>query len=277
MADNFCRFNTGIGYSKRELYADDEEVIFTFARPVFLAGTSPYISQGDLADRCVAIELKRIPKGKRKEKDDMMPEFRKRWPSIFGALLDNFVVGLRNIKSVKIEADIRMVGFAKWGVACSGDAFLDAYLGASEEQAREALGRNLVFRTLMSMLYNECVTSNIIVAEKFNIEVEGSMSFLYEKILRTAQVEDKYVEKSKGWPQGARALSAWFTRNAVLMEKIGIRVHRGRKNKGSQVSLVIPKEEFESMDYRFKEEGEGINEKRCELFRFRENLEEIKF
>lgn len=53
--DAMCRLATGSGFSTRELYENDTEMIFSASRPIIFNGIEPVISGHDLIDRCIVI------------------------------------------------------------------------------------------------------------------------------------------------------------------------------------------------------------------------------
>ena len=51
LSDALCRLASGGGFAVRQLYTDDEEVLFEAARPILLNGSEEVISRPDLGDR----------------------------------------------------------------------------------------------------------------------------------------------------------------------------------------------------------------------------------
>jgi hypothetical protein len=63
ISDTFCRLATGGGFAVRQLYTDQDEVLFEAARPVILNGIEDIVERPDLADRAVFLTLEPIPRG----------------------------------------------------------------------------------------------------------------------------------------------------------------------------------------------------------------------
>jgi hypothetical protein len=57
ISDTLCRLATGGGFAVRQLYTDQEEVLFDAARPVILNGIEDIVARPDLADRAVFLTL----------------------------------------------------------------------------------------------------------------------------------------------------------------------------------------------------------------------------
>ena len=61
LSDTLCRLATGGGFSTRQLYTDEDEVLFASTRPVILNGIEDIVSRPDLADRAIFLTLAPIP------------------------------------------------------------------------------------------------------------------------------------------------------------------------------------------------------------------------
>jgi hypothetical protein len=61
ISDTLCRLATGGGFAVRQLYTDQDEVLFDAARPVILNGIEDIVTRPDLADRAVFLTLEPIP------------------------------------------------------------------------------------------------------------------------------------------------------------------------------------------------------------------------
>jgi hypothetical protein len=80
-------------------------------------GISDFTTRHDLADRSLILQLPPIPKSKRKSEKDLMLDWEKAKPQIFGALCQAVSVALGNIDNVKLPDLPRMADFATWGTA----------------------------------------------------------------------------------------------------------------------------------------------------------------
>ena len=57
LSDALCRLATGGSFAVRQLYTDDEEVLFEAARPILLNGIEEVVSRPDLGDRAIFLTL----------------------------------------------------------------------------------------------------------------------------------------------------------------------------------------------------------------------------
>jgi hypothetical protein len=114
LSDALCRLATGGSFAVRQLYTDDEEVLFEASRPILLNGIEDVISRPDLGDRAIFLTLAPIAETDRRPEAELWREFEIARSRILGAL----VQGLRAIKHVQLEALPRMADFALWAAAC---------------------------------------------------------------------------------------------------------------------------------------------------------------
>ena len=135
LSDALCRLSTGGGFATRELYANNEEVLFDAMRPVLLNGIEELATRSDLLDRALVLNLPTIPEDKRRSEADVQSEFEATRPAILGALLDAVSSALRRLGTGKLSHLPRMADFALWATVAEpalslpDGAFLRAYYG----------------------------------------------------------------------------------------------------------------------------------------------------
>src|SRR5262249_19745128 len=118
LSDALCRLASGGSFAVRQLYTDDDEVLFQAARPILLNGIEEVISRPDLGDRAIFLTLAPIGEVQRRPENELWREFEIVRPHILGALLDAVVHGLRAVGRVHLERLPRMADFALWAAAC---------------------------------------------------------------------------------------------------------------------------------------------------------------
>jgi hypothetical protein len=64
LADEACKAVTGIGQTKRKLYTNDEDVVYEYKRCLGFSGINICMTEPDVLDRSILIELRRIPRDK---------------------------------------------------------------------------------------------------------------------------------------------------------------------------------------------------------------------
>jgi len=118
LSDALCRVATGGSFAVRQLYTDDEEVLFKASRPTLLNGIEDVVGRSDLADRTIFLTLAPIGEEQRRSEAELWREFEAVRPRILGALLDATVHGLRALSGVRLGRLPRMADFALWATAC---------------------------------------------------------------------------------------------------------------------------------------------------------------
>ena len=162
LSDLLCRVVTGTGISKRRLYTDDDDVVYKFKRPIGVNGINLASVRPDFLDRALVIEVKRIPKGKRKRDEDIKREFRQLLPEVLGWVFDILVKALRyrkeNPEKIKLSEYPRMADFAESCeivsrcIGYAENTFVDAYFENIEIQNEEIIESSIVAKILLQFL-----------------------------------------------------------------------------------------------------------------------------
>ena len=211
ISDTLCRLATGGGFAVRQLYTDQDEVLFDATRPVILNGIEDIITRPDLADRAIFLTLEPIPEERRRPEKELWAAFEKVRPQILGALLDAVSLGLRRLPETRLDRLPRMADFALWATACEGvlwkgGTFCRAYAGNRDEAVDSVIEADPVGSAICSMM-------------SMRTEWKGTASDLLGAL---AEVAGERIAKSKGWPNSPRALSGRLRRAATFLRKIGI-------------------------------------------------------
>ena len=136
-SDALCRLSTGGGFTTRELYTDQDEILFDAMRPSILNGIEDVVTRSDLADRSIMLTLSPIADDKRRTEAEIWSEFEAMHPAVLGALLDAVVYGLRELPNVKLKRRPRMADFAMWITACEPELKLKCSFDTAYNANRE--------------------------------------------------------------------------------------------------------------------------------------------
>src|SRR5262249_58768264 len=112
LSDAFCRLATGGGFSTRQLYTDDDEVLFGSKRPILLNGIDDVATRPDLADRSIVQNPAAISDERRHPQTDLWKEFEQRRPRVLGALLTAISNGLRFLQGGRLDTKPRRAASA---------------------------------------------------------------------------------------------------------------------------------------------------------------------
>ena len=233
ISDTLCRLATGGGFAVRQLYTDQDEVLFDSCRPIILNGIEDCITRPDLADRAVFLTLESIPEDKRKSEQHLLGEFRRERPQILGALLDAVSHGLKRLPDVQLDRLPRMADFAKWATACEtaiweAGTFTSAYGDNRTEAVNTVLEADPVATALRAHMARLTEWSG-------TKELLGALS----NIVGEAEA------KTKTWPTAPNKLSRRLRRAATFLRQIGIKIEETRQGKAGARMLHITREEKE--------------------------------
>lgn len=158
MQDALCILSTGGGYSKRQLYSNDDEHVINVRRPWMLNGISIAVTQQDLVDRVISIECPVIEE--RQSSSRQWAEFENALPGILGGLLDTAAKALAILPSMKLPAADRprLVEFALLGMAVAQSAgrspseFMDKFKELRAETVARTLDASPVAAAVVDMI-----------------------------------------------------------------------------------------------------------------------------
>lgn len=238
-SDALCRLSTGGGFGTRELYSDDEEVIFDAQRPIILTGIEDLASRADLLDRSLLGRLPRIEEEKRRTEADFWARFDAARPRMLGALLDAASGALRELPRVRLDRLPRMADFALLGVAVEralewpDGSFLSAYGRSRGDASVAALESSMIFPALEEF-----------VGELHGGAWNGTCQQLLNDLTRIAGDRSR----SKYWPGSPRGLSGQLRRLAPSLRGAGIVITFGQSDgSNSRRSVRVERCEGESV------------------------------
>ena len=228
ISDTLCRLATGGGFAVRQLYTDQDEVLFHAARPVILNGIEDIVTRPDLADRAIFLTLEAIPEERRRPEKELWAEFNAARPQLLGTLLDAVSHGLNRLPDTRLDSLPRMADFALWATACETalwptGTFGAAYAGNRDEAVDSVIEADPVGSAIRSLIGTRT-------------EWTGTASELLGAL--DEEVGEK-VRKSKAWPSSARALSGRVRRAATFLRKVGIDITFEREGRARTRTIRI--------------------------------------
>lgn len=229
MSDAICRLATGGGFTTRELYSDNSEVLFDAQRPVILNGIEEFVERDDLRDRALILSLPYVPDEKRRDEKTFWRQFEAARPQFLGALFDALAVALKNITRTELPTLPRMADFARWAVAAepglglSPGSFLRSY----------KLNRRLAIDLTIESDPVAQAVRKLVVTGPF----DGTASQLQLDLKRVAEPG---AVSSRGWPPTASHLSGRLKRAMAALREVGITVeYRRAKSRDRQRLITI--------------------------------------
>lgn len=227
MSDTLCRLATGGGFALRQLYTDQDEVLFEAARPVILNGIEEIVARPDLADRSVFLTLEPIPEEKRRPEAELWAAFDAERPRLLGVLLDAVVEGINRLPSTHLKKLPRMADFALWASACEtalwpAGTFWSAYCTNRSEAAQSVLEADSI-----ALMVRELVDQRTVWT--------GTCADLLEEL--SSLLSDVTV-RPKGWPDSPRKLSGRLRRAAGPLRTMGIEIEFNRDGSRNRSRIV---------------------------------------
>ncbi|HZA24316.1 MAG TPA: hypothetical protein VFA32_17230, partial [Dehalococcoidia bacterium] len=223
LSDALCRLCTGEGFSKRELYTNDDDIVYSFRGLGGITGINLVVTKPDLLDRAIILRLEPIPEERRLTEGELWASFEEMRPYILGSMFDTLAEALRRYSEVKLTRLPRLADFARWGVAIAealghtGGEFLEAYGVNMQYQTEAALEESLVAQSILWFLEE-------------STEWEGTATQLLQEL--ESRAEQLHINiKINGWPKGANSLVKRLREVAPNPRRTGVHV-REHKSKG---------------------------------------------
>jgi len=228
ISDTLCRLATGGGFAVRQLYTDQDEVLFDAARPVILNGIEDIVTRPDLADRAIFLTLEPIPEERRRPEKALWDEFNAARPQLLGTLIDAVSHGLRRLPDTRLDRLPRMADFALWATACetalwTAGTFGAAYAGNRDEAVDSVIEADPVGSAVRSLM-------------GARTEWTGTASDLLGAL---AEEVGEKVRKSNDWPSSPRALSGRVRRAATFLRKVGVDITFEREGRARTRTIRI--------------------------------------
>lgn len=225
VGDMLCRAVTGGTFSKRQLYTDDDDVLFSFKRAMILTTINTPTNAPDLLDRFLMINVEFLPPNKRRLESELWDRFFLERPKILGGLLDALAKAITARSKVRIPYPPRMVDFAYWGTAIA------MALGYKENDFIDALSRNVRRQV------EELVQSNpVAAAVKRFMEERTTWKGSASKLLKNLN-ELPGQELGVSWPKTANHLSRRLRILQSSLRQLGIEADIGKSSAGREIIL----------------------------------------
>lgn len=228
MSDVLAMACTGGGFSKRQLYTDDDDIIYQVKRCIGLNGINLLISKADVMDRSILLTLERIDPTERIEEVDLWAGFEKERARILGGIFDTLSQAMAIHPSLRLSRLPRMADFARWGYAIAealgkrGNEFLNAYQVNIERQNEEVVQGNTLAQAVLNFIADE---------EKWNGYVREAF-----EILRNIANPTK---TDRTFPGDQKNLRKHLERIKTTLIEFGVRFEIGKRDKrGVPISFL---------------------------------------
>jgi hypothetical protein len=212
LSDALCRLASGGGFAVRQLYTDQDEVLFDAARPVILNGIEDVVTRPDLADRSIFLTLPAVADRRRQSERELWRQFELARPPILGTLFDLVAHGLRTLPDVGVDRLPRMADFALWAEACETVLRPPGTFGRAYEANRRTAIEDLIDVDPVAALVREIMANRTTWT--------GSASDLLR--MGADLADHSILRGGPGWPKNPRALAGRLRRARTFFRTLGI-------------------------------------------------------
>jgi hypothetical protein len=225
LSDSLCRAVTGDGDVRRALYTDQDVSVIAFRRVPIINGIDIQVTQGDLADRILRVDLPRVTK--RRDDAELAAAWAKARPDILGGLLTLAAQVHHRLPAVTVTDSPRMASFAR--VLAAVDEIFDT---ASLDRYREQSKRTAA-DTLDAPFIAELVERRLSFTDNTSAEILAAL---------TPAGPD--WKPPREWPKNARAVTGQLTRHAPALRGQGWAIDHdaGRNEAGTRKWTISPPE-----------------------------------
>lgn len=229
LSDSLAKASTGDGFSKRELFSDDDDVIYSFQRTIGIDGINQVVEKADLLDRSILLGLERIPKEARREERIFWQEFDEVRSYALGAIFSAVSEAMKRYPEIELSSLPRMADFTRWGCAIAESIgftqkdFLSAYFANINLQSDAALDASPVGTAIVGLM------------EDRN-DWEGTASDLLTRLDDLAK-DLKLNVKAHNWPKDPSWLVRRLETVVPSLQEQGIKVIRDIHSRPKRIVL----------------------------------------
>jgi DNA polymerase elongation subunit (family B) len=234
ISDILCRAVTGSGFSKRELFTNDDDVIYNFKRCIGINGINLGATKSDLIDRGLIIEHTPIPRDKKRLVKEIWQKFNEIRPQLLGYIFDILIRVLKfqkqNPEGLRLREYPRLADFTEVGEIISrcmdneAGKFVDAYFRNIDLQTRDIVENDVVGKAI-----------EILIDSRTPPLWNGTITELLDLLTKIAQ-DNLRIKTSNGklWPQAPNSLSRRINLIRADLRSIGIIVEKDSLNKSDR-------------------------------------------
>lgn len=231
ISDALCGLVTGVGFSKRKLFTDDEDVLFDQKVAIGISGINLVAEKADLLDRCLILQFQRIPNEQRKSEHEFWEKFNEQKAHILGALFTALSTTLKVVKDIKLTSKPRMADYARYGASAS------VALGNTAEDFIKAFDEN-VTRQNKAALESSSTAQVVLAFMREHPMWQGTSSDLYNALKVMAEKSGLQIGGSDGFPKS----SNWLWRRIMQVRPnllaLGIKALKEETAESSIIKLT---------------------------------------
>lgn len=215
ISDLFCKVITGSGFSKRELYSDDGDIIYNIQHSLGINSINNVAIKPDLLERGVVIELERISEDKRKLEKELWTDFNQALPGILGGIFDTISQAMAIREHINLPNKPRMADFAFWGSAIA------EALGIGQEDFLRIYAQNQELQNSIALNEDNFATILIEFLEEQG-DWDGKAQQLLITLTEWARGRGYEIGRNSHFPTTASTLSRRINSSLLNLRTLGI-------------------------------------------------------
>lgn len=223
MSDALCVASTGGALTSRQLYTDTDQAVLHLHVALVLNGIHSFISEPDLAQRCLPLELRPIAETSRRSEAELAIELQADLPAIMRGLFDLIADIFTHLPAAEVTDPERMIDFVRWLAAM--EKVHGAPVGTYQAVYSDAIKQG----QLDSLLDNTLAAATL---EYVQAHVkEAWYGTPAELLIELNKSSDIRTQRSRDWPQNPIALSKRLKslQHALMTQGICLELSRGKK------------------------------------------------
>ena len=230
LSDALCRLATGIGFTKRKLFTNDEDVLFTQKAAVGITGINLVAQRADLLDRCLILSFERIPEDMRIDEEDFWKNFNNDKPLMLGSIFDKLSLLLGMAQEFKLARKPRMADYAKYA------AIGALTLGKSPEEFLTAFGENIE-RQNQAAIDSSPTAQSILKFMSDKDSWSGPSTELHKLLKSIVEAANLQIGGSEGFPKSSNWLWKRVMQIRPNLLSLGISASKSETIEGSEINL----------------------------------------
>ncbi len=275
ISDLLCRAVTGSGFTKRKLYTNNEDVIYSLMRAIGFNGINLAATKADLLSRGLIIQTETIQKGNQRRMKAIWKEFEKIKPELLGYIfhvLTQVIKWKQDNKGVELVKEYpRMADWAEWCeiiAHCIGEkkgAFMTAYNENIDLQTQEVIEGSDI-----------AIALQIFIQSREDKKFDGTATVLLHE-LNKISIQNDIDIRNRYWPKTANRLSRALRILQRTLREIGIEIvwYTENSTKNNKRKMKIEFLSSESLD-RQKEVNRAQNDRSDDRTISDDTLQELR-
>lgn len=219
-SDMLCVAATGGALTSRQLYSDADQSVLYLHVALVLNGIHSFISEPDLAQRCLPLEMRHLPEKSRRSEAELAKEFQTDLPAIMRGLLDLIADIFTHLPNAEVTNPERMIDFVKWlaGMEMAHGAPPGVYQSAYSDAIQQGQLDSLLDNTLAAAMLD------------FALVHKNWTGTPAELLIALNKHANFRTQRDKDWPQNPIALSKRLKplQHALMTQGIHLEFVRGK-------------------------------------------------